>query len=59
MKMKMGSSWKTKTDDVCFKTVRAGDHLMVLFQCELCHFRNVMKQDPEKRNAADQKFSIS
>jgi hypothetical protein len=25
---------------------RTGDHLMVPFQCDLCHFRNVMDQDP-------------
>jgi hypothetical protein len=25
-----------------FMTARAGDHLMTPFQCELCHFRNIM-----------------
>jgi hypothetical protein len=25
---------------------RAGDHLMTSFQCELCHFRNIMGRDP-------------
>jgi hypothetical protein len=24
---------------------RAGDHLMTPFQCELCHFRNIMGRD--------------
>jgi hypothetical protein len=27
-------------------TARAGDHLMILFQCELCHFSNIMGFDP-------------
>mgnify|MGYP000040298935 CR=1 FL=1 len=26
---------------------------MVPFQCELCHFRNVMKRNPEKSNPVD------
>jgi hypothetical protein len=29
-----------------FKEARAGDHLMTPFQCELCHFRNIMARDP-------------
>jgi hypothetical protein len=24
---------------------RAGNHLMTPFQCELCHFRNIMRRD--------------
>jgi hypothetical protein len=39
--------------DVRFKQARAGDHLMVPFQCELCHFCNIMKQNPEANIATD------
>jgi hypothetical protein len=28
-----------------FKKARAGDHLMTPFQCELCHFWNIMGRD--------------
>jgi hypothetical protein len=28
-----------------FMHARAGDHLMTPFQCELCHFRNIMGRD--------------
>ena len=37
----------------CFMCGRAGDHLMTSFQCELCHFRNVMGRDPVNRDAED------
>ena len=26
-----------------FVVARAGDHLMVQFQCDLCHFRNIQR----------------
>jgi hypothetical protein len=39
-----------------FKFARPGDHLMVPFQCELCHFRNVMKRDPSVRISEDQEL---
>jgi hypothetical protein len=29
-----------------FLEARAGDHLMTPFQCELCHFRNILGRDP-------------
>jgi hypothetical protein len=35
-----------------FKVARAGDHLMVPFQCKLCHFCNI----PEKWNHTDTKL---
>jgi hypothetical protein len=35
---------------------RAGDHLMVPFQCEACHFRNVMRQDPVRSSSRDQEI---
>ena len=30
------------------KTARNIDHLLVLFQCDLCHFRNLKQRDPEQ-----------
>jgi hypothetical protein len=32
---------------------RAGDQLMTPFQCELCHFRNVMLRDPDATKLED------
>jgi hypothetical protein len=32
---------------------RAGDHLMTPFQCELCHFRNLIARDPLEGDDAD------
>jgi hypothetical protein len=29
-----------------FRQARSGDHLMTPFQCELCHFRNIMGRNP-------------
>ncbi len=37
---------------------RNGDHLMVPFQCELCHFRNVYGREPESQNLKDKEFFI-
>jgi hypothetical protein len=35
-------------EDERFKIARAGDHLMIPFQCELCHFRNILGRDPDR-----------
>ena len=32
------------------------DHLMVPFQCELCHFRNVYGREPQEQNFKDKEF---
>ena len=37
-----------------FNEARNGDHLMVPFQCELCHFRNIFGRDPSEHNPKDQ-----
>jgi hypothetical protein len=34
-------------EEECFLVVHAGDHLMVPFQCETCHFRNIYHRNPE------------
>jgi hypothetical protein len=34
-------------DETRFKIAQAGDHLMTPFQCELCHFHNIFKREPE------------
>ena len=36
-----------------FRYGRAGDNFMTTFQCNLCHFRNVQKRDPDSENALD------
>jgi hypothetical protein len=33
-----------------FLTARDGDHMMCPFQCDLCHFRNIQKRDPDPEN---------
>mmetsp|Transcript_17572 Transcript_17572/g.49643 ORF Transcript_17572/g.49643 Transcript_17572/m.49643 type:complete len:426 (+) Transcript_17572:14374-15651(+) len=35
-----------ETEQLRFKEARDGDHLMVPFQCDTCHFRNIMKRSP-------------
>ena len=35
---------------------RNRDHLMVPFQCELCHFRNIYGREPELQNFKDKEF---
>jgi hypothetical protein len=40
-------------DDIRFKCARAGDHLMIPFQCETCHFRNIMQRDPDPNSCTD------
>jgi hypothetical protein len=37
-----------------FVVARAGDHLIVPFQCKVCHFRNVMWRDPVRSSSRDQ-----
>jgi hypothetical protein len=33
-------------DESCFKRARNGDNLITLFQCDVCHFRNIKHCDP-------------
>ena len=41
-----------------FLEARNGDHLMVPFQCELCHFRNIFGREPEIHNLKDKEFFV-
>jgi hypothetical protein len=43
-------------DTKCFLVARADNHLMVPFQCEVCHFRNVMWQDLARSLPRDQEI---
>jgi len=36
-----------------FIEARAGDHLMIEFQCDVCHFRNIQQQNPDLKEAKD------
>jgi hypothetical protein len=36
-----------------YRRGRNGDHLMVPFECDLCHFRNMNKRDPSYESAKD------
>lgn len=40
-------------DDLRFLRARDGDNLVTPFQCDLCHFRNLMNRDPIPRLAQD------
>ena len=42
-----------KVLDAWFCHARPGDHLITPFQCELCHFRNVFKRDPNMESEED------
>ena len=53
-KERLQTAWKSKhqkpTD---FHVARDGDHLMVPFECDLCIFRKLRKQNPDKESATD------
>jgi hypothetical protein len=49
-----GELLEDEDDAERFVTARPGDHLMVPFQCKLCHFQNISKRDPEQGNPVDQ-----
>jgi len=36
-----------------FIEARAGDHLMIEFQCDVCHFRNIQRRDLDPKEAKD------
>ena len=42
-------------DDENYQTARKGDDLMCMFQCELCHFRNMESRNPDD-NGTDKKI---
>lgn len=43
-----GNVLPVKDGENAFRIGRAGDHLMTPFQCERCHFRNMMGRDPNQ-----------
>ena len=42
-----------EADETRFLQARAGDHMMIPFQCDTCHFRNITKRDPDLRDYRD------
>ena len=42
-------------DEDRFIGARQGDQFMTVFQCELCHYRNIYKRNPQKGRALDPK----
>jgi hypothetical protein len=40
-------------DKLCFIRARDGDHLVTPFQCDLCHFCNIMGRDPIHNSPQD------
>lgn len=53
---KEGNVMEKEKDKNRFMEGRAGDNLITPFQCELCHFRNIMERDPIAGNGSDQSF---
>jgi len=43
-----GIELQEEADQLRFLKGRDGDHLVTPFQCDLCHFQNIMDRDPEK-----------
>ena len=52
---RLGNLWKTKErDKKAFRQARPGDHLLVTFQCDLCIFRKLRRQEcPIQGNPVD------
>ena len=48
-----GELLEEEEDSLHFKEARAGDRLMVPFQCELGHFRNITLRDPDHNKMTD------
>jgi hypothetical protein len=48
-----GITVTAQNDHDRFKFGRAGDNFMTMFQCDLCHFRNIQKRDPLVGNVED------
>jgi hypothetical protein len=40
-------------DDKCFLTAQDGDNLLTSFQCDVCHFNNIMGHEPLDGLASD------
>ena len=41
-----------------FKYGKNGDHLISPFQCDLCHFRNIQRRDPEVNVVSEKKLLV-
>lgn len=41
-----------------FLTGRAGDHLMTQFQCDICHFRNIQRRNPDPEDWQDYRLMV-
>jgi hypothetical protein len=48
-----GFEWGPKEDATRFWVARAGDHLLVPFQCDLCSFRNLTRRNPSSSSPQD------
>ena len=47
------SGWACDRDEGRFLRGRAGDHFVIVFQCDLCHFRNIQRREPRAGSGAD------
>ena len=51
-----GFVWTDRADDGRFQKARDGDHLITIFQCDLCVFRILMLREPVEHNLLDTKL---
>ena len=42
-----------------FQVARNGDHMMVPFQCDLCHFMNIQKRAPLESSQQDELLKLA
>jgi hypothetical protein len=47
-----------KIDKGRFSATKSGEHLMLPFQCDWCHFINIKKREPDDPKMADQTLMI-
>ena len=49
----MGVNYLVPDDPRRFKEARDGDHMMLTFQCDMCHFINIQHRLPIADSSAD------
>ena len=48
-----GNSWLKRGDQNRFKHATNGEHMITHFQCDLCHFQNMVKRNPNPKSHTD------
>ena len=53
----LGGGWEEDTERI-HKRVRSGYHLLMHFQYDLCHFRNIQGSKPNPNKEEDERFMV-